>query len=193
LLLMAAGVEMDSEFAALCRQMQGGSPRGGACFGLAMAAFSEPHWSALTPFRPLRRYRLLELEPGQGLTAATLRIDERILHYLAGVNAPDQRLQPFIQAILFPSQAAKVVTSVPDGRASPCHGCVCATPPSRSRFSTSAAMIRKDRKTPRLSPRRRCSATSLRFAPKIFPRRDPNSTKWRFSSSAKACFYPAPC
>jgi hypothetical protein len=91
LLLLCAGVEMDSELATLCAN---GKPF--ATFGLALATLPDPHWSALTPNAPLRRYRLLELDPTPGLTAAPLRIDERILHYLAGVNLVDPRLEPLL-------------------------------------------------------------------------------------------------
>ena len=102
LLLLCAGVEMDSLLAAQCAESQGHAPRAYATFGLAMAALPEPHWSALTPSRPLRHFRLIEVEPGHALTTAPLRIDERILHYLAGVNLPDARLQSLIQASPFP-------------------------------------------------------------------------------------------
>jgi ATPase family associated with various cellular activities (AAA)/Winged helix domain, variant len=102
LLLVCAGVEMDSSLAAQCGESQGHPPRAYATFGLAMATLPEPHWSALTPSRPLRHLRLIEVEPGHPLTTAPLRIDERILHYLAGVNLPDARLQSLIQASPFP-------------------------------------------------------------------------------------------
>ena len=52
----------------------------------------EPHWSALAPVGPLRRWRLVEAT-STGLAAGRLRIDERILHYLAGVNYLDVRLR----------------------------------------------------------------------------------------------------
>ena len=39
---------------------------------------------ALTPAHPLRRFRLLEVETGHGLTSAPLRIDERILDHPGG-------------------------------------------------------------------------------------------------------------
>jgi hypothetical protein len=102
ILLLCAGVEMDSKIAMLCGDAQGHSQRSYLTFGLAMAALPEPHWSALTPIRPLRRYRLLEVGAGHVLTTAPLRIDERILHYLAGVNLLDPRLQPLVQAALLP-------------------------------------------------------------------------------------------
>jgi hypothetical protein len=93
LLLLCAGVEMDSALAARCGAASGHSQRGDVTFSVAMAALADPHWSALAPSSPLRRFRLIELEPGHGVTAAPLRIDERILHYLAGVNQLDQRLE----------------------------------------------------------------------------------------------------
>jgi len=42
---------------------------------------------------PLRRWRLIELAPGDLLTASRLQIDERVLHYLTGVSYIDARLQ----------------------------------------------------------------------------------------------------
>jgi hypothetical protein len=92
ILLLCAGVEMDSALAAQCAEAQGNSQRTAPTFGLALAALADPHWSALTPAGPLRRLRLIEADPARGLTAAALRIDERILHYLAGINQLDPRL-----------------------------------------------------------------------------------------------------
>jgi hypothetical protein len=92
ILLLCAAVEMDSPLAS--RYGAGREQR--VTFGLALEALTDPHWSALTPDRPLRRFHLVELAPGHGLTAAPLRIDERILHYLAGVNVLDPRLEPLL-------------------------------------------------------------------------------------------------
>ena len=101
-LLLCAGVEMDSHLAARCGEAQGHPQRAYATFGLALSTLPEAHWSALTPDRPLRRFRLLEVEPGHSLTTAPLRIDERILHYLAGVNLLDHRLQSLLQDSCIP-------------------------------------------------------------------------------------------
>jgi hypothetical protein len=98
-LLLAAGVEMDAQLAALCAQAAGYPQRPWATFGLALAALPNPHWSALAPPEPLRRWRLLETDDGGGLTSARLRIDERILHFIAGLNYPDHRLQPLLNII----------------------------------------------------------------------------------------------
>jgi hypothetical protein len=102
LLLLAAGVEMDSDLADRCAQLTGRSgvsaQRGLVTFSLAMSTLSEPHWSALSASAPLRRYRLLTLEPDRGLTSAGLHIDERVLNYLAGVNRLDTRLDEMLFA-----------------------------------------------------------------------------------------------
>jgi hypothetical protein len=108
ILLLCAGAEMDAVLAS-----QYGDSRNPAVkaspitFGLALGVLVDPHWSALTPDRPLRRYHLIEIEPGRGLTSAPLRIDERILHYMAGVNSLDPRLSPLIHAADHPSWIAE--------------------------------------------------------------------------------------
>jgi hypothetical protein len=106
-LLLCAGVEMDSHLATRCSEAQGHPQRAYATFGLALSTLPEAHWSALTPDRPLRRFRLLEVEPGHSLTTTPLRIDERILHYLAGVNRLDHRLQSLLQESAFPEWIAE--------------------------------------------------------------------------------------
>ncbi len=93
ILLMCAGVEMDAQFADVCARA---SAHAGATFGLALASLEAPHWSALTLARPLRRWRLVEIEPGTTLSTAPLRIDERVLHFLAGINLIDARLAPLL-------------------------------------------------------------------------------------------------
>ena len=106
LLLLAAGVEMDAELAALCASA-GNGQRPWASLGLALAVLPEPHWSALTPARPLRQWRLIETADEAALVTARLRIDERALHYLAGVNYLDPRLQPLLRRIAEPVSMAE--------------------------------------------------------------------------------------
>ncbi|MFT3769510.1 MAG: AAA family ATPase [Minicystis sp.] len=92
-LLLCAGVELSSAFPALCAAAQGDPRKGYATFSLALAAFPDAHWNALGPSAPLRRFRLVELERGAGLTAGPLRIDEWALHWLTGTPAVDERLR----------------------------------------------------------------------------------------------------
>jgi hypothetical protein len=90
-LLLAAAPELDGGFAALCAAAHGDPGRTRPTFGLALAALPGAHWSALTPDGPLRRWRLVELD-GASPTASPLRVDERVLHHLAGVGELDARL-----------------------------------------------------------------------------------------------------
>ena len=91
-LLLCAGVELDSGFAALCAAPD--EPRRAhPTFGLALGALPEAHWSALTPAAPLRHWRMLEVGTGETMTTSPLRIDERVLHYLTGVSQLDERLR----------------------------------------------------------------------------------------------------
>ncbi|MEJ8822328.1 ATP-binding protein [Variovorax humicola] len=98
-LLLCAGVEMDARLATLCENASPEPRRPGATFGLALATLAQPHWSALAPASPLRRWRLLELDDAAGLTRAPLRIDERVLHHLAGVSYLDPRLRSLMRPV----------------------------------------------------------------------------------------------
>ena len=96
-LLFCAGVEMDSGLASLCAGAQGNQQRPYATFSLVLAVFEEPHWNALNPVGPLRRWRFIEAGSDNGLVNARLRIDERVLHFLAGINYLDTRLEPLLR------------------------------------------------------------------------------------------------
>ncbi|HEV2914386.1 MAG TPA: ATP-binding protein [Pyrinomonadaceae bacterium] len=106
LLLLCAGVELDSSFATVCAEAQGDPAHPFPTFSLALAALPEAHWSALTPAAPLRRWRLIEIGNGPALTLSQLRIDERILHYLAGVEHTDERLAGLIEHLAEGSELA---------------------------------------------------------------------------------------
>jgi hypothetical protein len=99
LLLLCAGMELDGSFASLCAAAQGDDRRAYPTFSLALAALPGAHWSALVPSAPLRYWRLIEVGSGGGLTTSPLRIDEKILHYLAGVAHFDERLSSVMEAL----------------------------------------------------------------------------------------------
>jgi hypothetical protein len=92
-LLLCAGLELDSQFAALLDR------QAAPTFSLALSLLPEAHWSALTPAAPLRHWRLVELGPGTGLTQSPLCIDEAILHHLAGAGYMDDRLAGYIEPL----------------------------------------------------------------------------------------------
>jgi hypothetical protein len=113
ILLMCAGAELDSRFAALFAEANQDPRRPQPTFSLALAAFDDAHWSALAPARPLRRWHLIEVAPGDALTTAPLRIQEPVLHHLAGVPSLDERLAAMVKPVpspeeLAPSQRAPV-------------------------------------------------------------------------------------
>jgi hypothetical protein len=112
LLLLCASLELDTGFAALCARAQD-SARPYPTFALALSALEDPAWEALSPERPLRYWRLIEITQagGQSLTTSALRADERIVNYLKGLNYLDDRLAPLLAALdaadprdLLPSQ-----------------------------------------------------------------------------------------
>ncbi|HUL53032.1 MAG TPA: ATP-binding protein [Opitutaceae bacterium] len=98
-LLLCAGIELDSRFGPLCAKAQGDARRDYPTFSLALGALPGPHWSALSPAAPLRRWRLIDVLPGAGLTLSPLRIDERVLHYLTGVADLDERLLAIVERV----------------------------------------------------------------------------------------------
>jgi hypothetical protein len=93
-LLLCAALEFDTTIAELCGKAQSNQNRNYPTFGLAMALFDEPAWDALSPQRPLRYWRLLEIRQPHGvpLIGATLGADERIVNYIKGLNYLDDRL-----------------------------------------------------------------------------------------------------
>jgi len=111
ILLMCAGVGLDSRFARLYATGSDHAKSMYPTFSLALSAFEDAHWSALLPTRPLRYWHLVEMVPGDGLTTSPLRIDERVLHYVAGISYIDDRLRSATEPVheaenLPPSQCA---------------------------------------------------------------------------------------
>jgi hypothetical protein len=101
-LLLCAGVELDSRFAALFARAGKDQPPL-PTFSLALAAFSDAHWSATLPARPLRLWRLVEMLSGDSLTTSPLRIDETVLHFLTGIESLDERLRGVVEPVTDPA------------------------------------------------------------------------------------------
>jgi ATPase family associated with various cellular activities (AAA) len=99
LLLLSAAAELDSGFGALLGKLNNDPARQQPNFSLALSALPGAHWSALNPAASLRRWKLLEVVNGATLTSSALRVDERVLHYLAGVNTLDARLLSMLEPI----------------------------------------------------------------------------------------------
>ncbi|MEZ5082210.1 MAG: AAA family ATPase [Bacteroidales bacterium] len=100
ILLMCAGVELDSGFASFISSIQGSQGQFLPTFSLALAVFPEAQWSALSPDNPLRYWRLIEVDTNHLLTKSPLRINERVLHYLAGIQYVDESLSGYIEPFI---------------------------------------------------------------------------------------------
>lgn len=97
-LLLCAAIELDSRVAPLCALAQGDENRTYPTFALAMTLFEGAAWDVLSPERPLRHWRMVEInQPGaQPLTTSALRADEWIVNYLKGLSYIDDRLTPLL-------------------------------------------------------------------------------------------------
>jgi len=105
-LLLCAGVELEAQFAGVCACAGGDERLRRPTFGLALAALPGAHWSALAPASPLRRWHLVELDGGETIATSPLRIAERVLHHLTGLDYLDQRLAGLIEPVAAPASVA---------------------------------------------------------------------------------------
>lgn len=100
-LLLCAAMELDPQAASLCAYAHGDPAKAHPTFALALSLFENPAWEALSPERPLRYWKLLEIhQPGAlPLTASPLRLDERILNLLKGLSHLDDRLALYLEPV----------------------------------------------------------------------------------------------
>ena len=93
ILVLCAGIEIDRDLAHLCQKSQKNS-NPYPTFELILAVLPDARWSALSPGSTLRHFMLIDMYESTSLplTLTPLRIDERILQYLAGVKHLDGRL-----------------------------------------------------------------------------------------------------
>jgi Winged helix domain, variant len=96
-LTLCAAVELDPAIGELCAKLQGDAQLNYPTFRLALNTFPHAHWSALLPQGALRMWRLLDVGPANTLALAPLRIDEAVLHFLMGIGAIDERLEPLVE------------------------------------------------------------------------------------------------
>ncbi|MBN3945417.1 MAG: ATP-binding protein [Nostoc sp. NMS7] len=121
-LLLCVAMELDPGMARLCARAFDNSHQPYPTFALALSLFEQPTWDALSWERPLRYWRLIEIHQSgvQPLTTSGLRVDERILNYVKGLNSLDDRLVSLLMSMeteewdvkLPPSQNAVVQTII---------------------------------------------------------------------------------
>ncbi|MCB9765351.1 MAG: AAA family ATPase [Alphaproteobacteria bacterium] len=101
-LVLCSGVEIDGQVPTICAALQGDARRAHASLGVAIEALPGGDWASLTPDAPLRRWRLVHLADPLRLTTAALRIDERVLHHLMGVDTTAASLAPLVEPLVAP-------------------------------------------------------------------------------------------
>ena len=97
-LVLCAGHSLEGRFGAACARAQNDALATWPTFALALAVLEDPHWTAVGFAGPLRFWQLVSLDPGAPLHAP-LHLDERILAYLIGLPAIDERLQPLVRPV----------------------------------------------------------------------------------------------
>jgi hypothetical protein len=97
-LLLCAAMELDTRMGNSCARALQDPGRPYPTYALALALFDQPAWDVLSPERPLRYWRLIEInQPGaQPLINSALKADERIVNYIKGLNYLDDRLAPLM-------------------------------------------------------------------------------------------------
>ena len=112
-LLLCVAMELDTRIAGLCARAQDDPAKSYPTFALTLALFDQPAWDVLSPERPLRYWRLIEInQPGaQPLTASPLRADERIVNYTKGLNYLDDRLLPMLSLLTPADDGADIPAS----------------------------------------------------------------------------------
>src|SRR5215213_1104060 len=105
LLLLCAATELDTRTGPLCDLAQGSWGRAHPTFALAMTLFEEPAWDVLSPERPLRYWRMIEItqQGASPLTTSPLSADEWVVNYLKGLNYIDDRLSPLLIPLEVPA------------------------------------------------------------------------------------------
>ncbi|MBN3753684.1 ATP-binding protein [Paraburkholderia sp. Tr-20389] len=96
---MCMAPELKPEFAALYASLQGDEQLTRPTFGMALAFLPHAYWNAIAPNGALRRWRIIELDNTARVASAGMRLDERILHYLLGIDDIDERIAHLVSIL----------------------------------------------------------------------------------------------
>ncbi len=113
-LVLLAGAELDADIAALCAAIAGSHTPARPTFSLLFAALPDAHWSAISPSGALRYWKMVETTPGESPVLSPLRVDERIVHHLLGVDFLDERLDGYIEPVELSTSPAASQQAVAD-------------------------------------------------------------------------------
>lgn len=118
ILLLCVAMELDTQIASFCAKVQDDPARCYPTYALALSLFDYPVWDVVSPERPLRSWRLIEIHQSgvQPLTVSPIKADERVVNYAKGLNYLDDRLNSLLSPLnadqaLVPSQQ-KIVDAI---------------------------------------------------------------------------------
>ncbi|HWS54783.1 MAG TPA: ATP-binding protein [Pyrinomonadaceae bacterium] len=112
-LLLCAATELDTSVGPLCEMAKGGWGSPHPTFALALTLFDDPAWDVLSPERPLRYWRMIEItqQGATPLTTSPLSADEWVVNYIKGLNYIDDRLSPLLIPLEAPAAGAELPPS----------------------------------------------------------------------------------
>ena len=91
-LVLCAAVQLDGEFSQLCGQLLGKEELAQPNFDVALRLFFNSQWLPFSPQCGLRRWQLVELQEPSQPNLSPIRINETILHFIAGFGSEDTAL-----------------------------------------------------------------------------------------------------
>jgi hypothetical protein len=131
LLFLCVAMELDTKIPNLCARAQDDLSRPYPNYALAMALFDGAAWDALSPERPLRYWKLIEIDRiiGQPTISSPLRADEKIISYIKAINYLDDRLASILigvrdlaSKVALPASQRAIVDEIHEGlKANPQH------------------------------------------------------------------------
>ncbi|HEX2886582.1 ATP-binding protein [Vineibacter terrae] len=115
IVLLCAAAELDPSIPAACALAQKEPQRAYPTFALAASIFDDPSWEAFSPLGPLRHWRLIEMDSVEftGTLTSRIRIAERILHFLKGLECLDETLASYVAPVAPPFFEAPITAHLP--------------------------------------------------------------------------------
>lgn len=99
LLLLCLGMELDPSIPALCAEAQKDEQLPWPTFQLALGCLPQPSWEYLLTDANLRYWQMVEVGKGPTLLRSPLSLPERVMHFLCGLDCPDEALNGFLDAV----------------------------------------------------------------------------------------------
>ncbi|MEQ8539800.1 MAG: AAA family ATPase [Coleofasciculus sp. D1-CHI-01] len=108
-LLLCLGFEIEPAFAELFAKVHGDAQKNYPTLAFCLSSLPEASWSVLSPLSPLQSWQLIELSASYPASLSRITLDQRILCYLLGEDADDQKLAGIVSTV--PRAIATLVLS----------------------------------------------------------------------------------